>query len=128
MPARIRTVRTRTAMLGAALATTLALLVSLAPGTAAAKPDSLGFCDGASLNSSHPTCKGPGPGPVTQIVAEVTSGSAEICVRLNEGNGVLVYKSCGKNYAATEAFGVTGYPEVTDPSGTPITVFGIYNT
>jgi hypothetical protein len=125
MFARIRACRARVALLGAALASTLALLVSLAPGTAAA---SAGFCEGASLNSSTPTCKGPGPGPVTQIVAEVTSGSAEICVRLNEGNGVFVYKSCGKNYVATEAYGVTGYPEITDPSGASIKVTGIYNT
>ncbi len=115
----------RTALLGAALASTLVLLVSLMPGTAAA---SFGFCENVSLNSSRLTCKGPGPGPVTQIVAEVRSGNAEICVRLNEGNGVTVYKSCGRNYASTEAFGVTGYPEITDPSGASITVFGIYNT
>lgn len=65
---------------------------------------------------------------MTQIAAEVTSGSAVICVRLNEGNGVTVDKSCGQNHAATEAGGVTGFPEITDPNGASITVFGIYNT
>jgi hypothetical protein len=121
----ISRISTRIALVGAALASTLALLVSLAPGTAAA---SVGFCEFASLNSSKPTCKGPGPGPVTQIDAEVTSGNAEICVRLNEGNGVTVFKKCGHDFAATEAGGVTGFPEITDPSGASITVFGIFNT
>jgi hypothetical protein len=125
MLARTRAVRTRIVLLGAALASTLALLVLLVPGTAAASD---GFCEGASLNSSVGTCTGPGPGPVTQIVAQVTSGSAEICVRLNEGNGVTVYKACADNYVSTEAYGVTGYPEITDPSGASITVTGIYNT
>jgi hypothetical protein len=124
MFARMRGIRARIALLGAALASTLAL-AALVPGTAAA---SNGFCEGVSLGSGHATCTGPGPGPVTQIVAEVTSGNAEICVRLNEGDGVFVYKSCGKNYAATEAYGVTGYPEITDPSGASIIVTGIYNT
>ena len=114
-------ISTRIVLVGA----TLALLVSLAPGTASA---SIGFCQGVSLNSSKLTCKGPGPGPVTQIVAEVTSGSAEICVRLNEGNGVTVDKKCGNNFASTEAGGLTGFPEITDPSGASITVTGIFNT
>jgi hypothetical protein len=118
-------ISTRIALLGAMVASTLALLVSLVPGTAAA---SVGFCQGASLNSGTPTCKGPGPGPVTQIDAEVISGNAEICVRLNEGNGVTVDKSCGFDRASTEAFGVTGFPEITDPSGASIKVTGIYNT
>jgi hypothetical protein len=116
---------TRIVLLGAMIASTLTLLVSLAPGTAAA---SVGFCEGASLNSGKLTCRGPGPGPVTQIAAEVTSGNAEICVRLNEGNGVTVFKKCGFDFASTEAGGVTGFPEITDPSGASITVFGVFNT
>jgi hypothetical protein len=126
---RSRAGRMRVPLLVVALASMLALW-SLVPGTAAAgpPPPSVGFCVGASLNSTHKSCKGPGPGPVTQILAEVTSGSAEICVVLNEGNGVFLGKSCGKNRASTEAFGATGFPEITDPSGASITVTGIYNT
>lgn len=115
-------------LLGAALASTLAL-ASLVPGTAAAgpPPPSVGFCVGATLNSSHKSCKGPGPGPVTQILAE-TSSSAEICVVLNEGSGVFLGKVCGHHLVETEAFGATGWPEITDPSGASMTVTGLYNT
>jgi hypothetical protein len=121
MLARTKAVSTRIALLGAALASTFALLVAINPGTAAA---SNGFCQGVYITS---TCTGPGPGPVTQIDAEVLEGSATICVRLNEGDGVFVYKSCGLDRASTEAYGVTGYPEILT-EGAGVVVTGIYNT
>jgi hypothetical protein len=90
MLARMKAVGTRITLLAA----TLALLVAINPGTAAA---SNGFCQGVYITSN---CTGPGPGPVTQIDAEVLEGSATICVRLNEGDGVFVYKSCGVDRAS----------------------------
>jgi hypothetical protein len=128
MRSHSRAARLRVPLLGTALASTL-VLWSLVPGTAAAgpPPPSVGFCEGVTLNSSHKSCKGPGPGPVTQILAE-TSSSAEICVVLNEGNGVFIGKTCGHHNVETEAGGVTGWPEITDPSGATMTVTGVYNT
>jgi hypothetical protein len=105
------------------------LVSALAPGIAAAgpPPPSVGFCEGVTLNASKKSCKGPGPGPVNEILAE-TSSSAEICVVLNEGNGVFIGKTCGHHLVGTEVGGVTGWPEITDPSGATMTVTGVYTT
>jgi hypothetical protein len=126
MSARTRGIRMRVALLGAALASTIALLVALTPGAASAADP--GFCEGAHLSSSNLVCTGPGPGPVNSILAEVTSGNAEICVRFKESEGVHLFKSCGQNRASTAAGGLTGWPEIIDPHGASITVTGFYTT
>jgi hypothetical protein len=107
--------------------TSLLFLLCCSTGQAQA---SVGFCEFAKLKPGQ-SCESSPFTEITEVVAEVTSGSAEICVSIHESSGVFLGTGCGSNYAVTQS-GVgakSAKAWVGNKSKTAtITVFGVYLT
>lgn len=125
MSSRISASNARMLLLGVMLASALALMFAVKPGSASA---SVGFCENKSLAAGE-ACES-AETEVSFLAAEVTSGSGEICVEVSQGSGSVKFgKECGDNRAEADLTEpVFGHPWVLNDSSKRLSVFGLYNT
>jgi len=103
----------------------VAFFLALTGGKAQA---STGFCEFARLGPGA-SCESSAFTTITQVIGEVTSGNAEICVAIHESSGVLLGKKCGYDRAESQSGVGSSSAKAwihNNSSTATITVFGAY--